>query len=41
MKKTDFNDKLTRFKGKIISNKTKHLEFQKKPNSLILKDYKF
>ena len=35
MSKTDFNNKLTRFDKRITSNKTKHLEVQKKLNSLI------
>ena len=39
--KTYFGNKLTRFNKKIISNKTKHLEVQKKLNSLITKDYNF
>ena len=37
--KTDFDNKLTSFNRKITSNKTKHLEHQKKINSLIAKDY--
>ena len=37
--KTDFNNKLTNFNRQITSNKTKHLEVQKKLNSLITKDY--
>ena len=39
--KTDFDNKLTSFNKRIISNKTKHLEVQKKLNSLITKDYNF
>ena len=39
--KTYFNDKLTSFNKPILSNKTKHLEVQKKLNSLITKDYNF
>ena len=39
--KTDFNNKLTSFNRQITSNKTKHLEVQKKLNSLITKDYNF
>ena len=39
--KTDFNNKLTSFNRRITSNKTKHLEVQKKLNSLIRKDYNF
>ena len=31
--KTDFDNKLTRFKRQITSNKTKHTEVQKKLNS--------
>ena len=37
--KTDFDNKLTSFNRKIISNKTKYLEVHKNLNSLILKDY--
>ena len=36
--KTDFENKLTSFNRQITSNKTKHLEVQKKLNSLITKD---
>ena len=39
--KSDFNDKLTSFTKRITSNKTKHLEVQKKLNNLITKDYDF
>ena len=39
--KTDFDDKLTSFNRGITLNKTKHLEVQKKLNSLITKDYNF
>ena len=39
--KTDFDNKLTSFNRRITSNKTKHLEVQKKLNSLIAKDYNF
>ena len=39
--KTDFDNKLTRFNRRITSNKRKHLEVQKKLNSLITKDYNF
>ena len=35
--KTDFDNKLTSFNKQITSNKTKHLEVQKKLNSLIPK----
>ena len=41
VRKTDFDNKLTSFNRTITSNKTKHLEVQKKLNSLITKDYKF
>ena len=41
MSKTDFDYKLTSFNKRITSNKTKHLEDQKKLNSLITKDYNF
>ena len=36
--KTDFDKKLTSFNRQITSNKAKHLEVQKKLNSLITKD---
>ena len=36
---TDFDENLTDFNRKITSNKTKHLEVEKKLNSLITKDY--
>ena len=39
--KTDFDNKLTRFDKPITSNKTKHLEVQKKLNTPITKDYSF
>ena len=39
--KTGFNDKLTSFNRQITSNKRKHLEVQKKLNSLIRKYYNF
>ena len=39
--KTDFDNKLTSFNRRITSNKTKHLEIQKKLNSLITKDHNF
>ena len=35
MSKTDFDNKLTSFNKRIISNKIKHLEVQKKLNSRI------
>ena len=38
-KKTDFDNKLTSFNRRITSNKTKHLEVQKKLNRLITKDF--
>ena len=37
----DFDDKLTSFNKQIISNKIKHLEVQKKLNTLISKNYNF
>ena len=39
--KTEFSNKLTNYNKRITSNKTKHLEVQKKLNSLITKDYNF
>ena len=39
--KTDFDNKLTSFTRRITSNKAKHLEVQKKLDSLITKDYNF
>ena len=39
--KTDFDNKLTSFNKRINSNKTKHLEVQKKLNILITKDNTF
>ena len=36
--KTDFDNKLTGYNKQITSNQTKHLEVQKKLNSLITKD---
>ena len=36
--KTGFDNELTSFNKRITSNKTKHLEVQKKLNSLIRKD---
>ena len=39
--KTDFDNKLTCFNKRITTNKTKHVEVKKKPNSLITKDYNF
>ena len=39
--KTDFDNKLTSFNKQITSNKTKRLEFGKKLDSLITKDYNF
>ena len=39
MNKNDFDTKITSFNKQITSNKTKHLEVQKKLNSLITKDY--
>ena len=40
MTKTDFNNKLTNYNRR-NTNKTKHLEFQKRINSLITNDYIF
>ena len=37
--KTDSDNKLTSINKRITSNKTKHLEVQKKANSLITNDY--
>ena len=37
--KIDFDNKITSFNKRITSNKPKHLEVQKKLNSLITKDY--
>ena len=39
--KTDFDNKLTSLNKRITSNKTKHLEVQKKLKSLITKDHNF
>ena len=39
--KTDFDNKLTSFNRRITSNDTKHLEVQKKLDSLMKKDFKF
>ena len=39
--KTDIDNNVTSFNRRITSNKTKHLEVQKKLNSLIIKDYNF
>ena len=41
MNKTGFDDKLTSLNRRITSNKTKHLELQKKISSLITKYYNF
>ena len=42
MNKTDFDNKQTSFNKRITSDKTKHLEVQRKLNSLIkTKDYNF
>ena len=38
MTKTDFINKLTSFNKRMISNKAKHFEFQRKLNSLMTKD---
>ena len=39
--KSDFDNKLTSYNGRITLNKITHLEVQKKLNSLITKDYNF
>ena len=39
--KTDFDNKLTNFNRRITSNRTKHLEVQKKLDSIIIKGYSF
>ena len=39
--KTDIDNKLASVNRRITSNKTKHLEVQKKLNSLITKDFNF
>ena len=41
MTKTEFDNELARFNKIITSNKTKHLEVEKKLDSLITKDYNF
>ena len=41
MNKTDLDKKITSFSRPFTSNKTKHLEVQKKLNSAITKDYNF
>ena len=41
MTKIEFYNKLTRFNKRITSNKTKHLEVEKKRDSLMTKDYNF
>ena len=41
MNKTDYDNKLKNFHNWITSNKTKHLEVQKKLNSLLTKYYNF
>ena len=41
VKKTDFDNKLASSNRRITSNKTKHLEIQKKLNGIITRDYKF
>ena len=41
VKEIDFDNKLTSFNKLITLNRTKHLEVQKKLNSLITKDYNF
>ena len=37
----EFDNKLTSFNKQITSNKTKHLETEKRPENLITKDYNF
>ena len=39
MNTTDFDNKFTSFNRQTTSNKTRHLEVQKKLNTLITKDY--
>ena len=39
--KTDFDNKITSFSKQITANKAKHLEFQKKLNSIIASEYNF
>ena len=41
MTKTEFDNKLTSFNKRITSNKTKHLEVEKKLEGLITKAYNF
>ena len=41
MNKTDFDNKLTSFNKRMNSNKTKHLEVQKKLNIILGRDYNF
>ena len=41
MNKTDFDNKLTNLNRQIASNKTKHLEVQKKLHSLITTNRNF
>ena len=41
MTHTEFDNKLTSSNKRIISNKTKHLEVEKKLDSLIIKDHNF
>ena len=41
MTKTEFDNKLTSFNKQSTSNKTRHLEVEKKLTSLITKDYNF
>ena len=41
VRKTDFDNKLASFNRGTTPNKTKHLEVQKKLNSLITNDYNF
>ena len=41
MNKTDFDNKLTSFNKRMDSNKTKHLEVQKKLNIILARDHNF
>ena len=41
MTKTEFDNKITSFNKRITSNKTKHLEVEKKLEDLITKDHNF
>ena len=41
MNKTNFDNKLTSFNKRMDSNKTKHLEVQKKLNIILARDHNF